>query len=399
MPSIDFEALAEYIRIPRNAELLLRKSEKEITFSLNLYLGNGEMLEASSYVVLANTVRGPAKGGIRMSSLATLEETRDLAERMTWKTAVAGLPFGGGKSGICLDPKTITRFQKTAIMKEFVHMMRLELMNGFYVPAPDMGTGPYDMAVIYGETHKPESVTGKPPRIGGLPGRREATGRGVAHATEVGLARVLNRSAEGARIAVQGFGNVGSWTCCFLQEAGARIVAVSDENGGLFNGAGLDIRELMAYAEEHGELPRTGDRISNEELLTMDVDVLVPAALENQITGQNAGQVQAKLIVEGANGPTTREADAILDERGITAIPDILANCGGVVASYVEWRQGKSGSITEARETYATITERIDKGFDLISELVADKNVSYRTAAEILAVSEVVEAMKERGWI
>jgi len=400
MPSIDFDSLKEFVDIPVNAERLLRKSEKEITFSLNLYLGGDEMLEASAYVVFANTVRGPAKGGIRMSTGVTLDEVRDLAERMTWKTAVAGLPFGGGKSGICLDPKRLTQFQKTAVMKEFVHMMRLELMHGFYVPAPDMGTGPYDMAVIYGETHMPESVTGKPPRVGGLPGRREATGRGVAHATELGLKHILKRDAARATVAVQGFGNVGSWACRFLHEAGARIVAVSDEYGGICNETGLDIVELMDHASQYGKLPDDGgDKITNEELLAMDVDVLIPAAVENQITAENAADVKAPLIVEGANGPTTREADAILQSRGVRVIPDIVANCGGVVASYVEWRQGKSGSITEASETYQTVMERVGKAFDHIHKMAAEKNIPNRTAAEVLAVSEVVEAMKERGWV
>jgi glutamate dehydrogenase (NAD(P)+) len=400
MPSINFDELKQYVDVPRNAELLLRKSEKEITFSLNLYFGGDELLEASAYVVLANTARGPAKGGIRMAPNVALDEVRDLAERMTWKTAVAGLPFGGGKCGICLDPKTLTRFQKTAVMKEFVHVMQLELTSGTYIPAPDLGTGPHDMAVIYGETHMPECVTGKPPRVGGLPGRMEATGRGVGHATEVALQRILRRKAKGATVAVQGFGNVGSWTCHFLHVAGARIVAIADEYGGIHDARGIDVKALMEHVDAGQALKGfNGDKITNEELLAMDVDVLIPAAVENQITPQVARRVRARLIVEGANGPTTTDADPILERQGVTVIPDILANSGGVVASYVEWRQAKSGSITEAEETYQTVTDRIDAAFAQVSQLVSEKNVSYRRAAEVLAVSEVVAAMRERGWI
>jgi len=400
MPSLDFDALRGHVDIPKNAERLLSRSEKEITFSLNLNMGGDDLLETSAYVVFANTCRGPAKGGIRMASNVTLAEVRDLAERMTWKTAVAGLPFGGGKSGICLDPKTLTRFQKTAVMKEFVHVLGLELRSGFYIPAPDMGTGPSDMAVIYGETHIPESVTGKPPRVGGLPGRREATGRGVAHCAEVALRELLSIEPCKATVAVQGFGNVGSWTCRFLHDAGAKIVAVSDEYGAIYNENGLDIPDLMARAASTGQLPEDGgESITNEQLLTLDADVLVPAACEDQITGANAADVKARLIVEGANGPTTREADRILEENGVLVMPDILANCGGVVASYVEWRQGKSGSITEASETYRTVTERIEKALAQVVTVASEHKISYRTAAEVLAVSEVVAAMQERGWM
>ena len=400
MPSLDFDALRDHVDIPKNAERLLSRSEKEITFSLNLNMGGDDLLETSAYVVFANTCRGPAKGGIRMASNVTLEEVRDLAERMTWKTAVAGLPFGGGKSGICLDPKTLTRFQKTAVMKEFVHVLGLELRSGFYIPAPDMGTGPSDMAVIYGETHIPESVTGKPPRVGGLPGRREATGRGVAHCAEVALRELLSVDPSKATVVVQGFGNVGSWTCWFLHEAGAKIVAVSDEYGAIYNRDGLNIPDLLARVVSTGQLPQDGgESITNEQLLALDADVLIPAACEDQITAANAADVKARLIVEGANGPTTREADRVLEENGVVIMPDILANCGGVVASYVEWRQGKSGSITEATETYRTVTERIEKAFARVVKLASEHKIPYRTAAEAVAVSEVVAAMQERGWV
>jgi len=400
MSGVDLEELRQYLDVPRNAERLLSKSEKEITFSLNLYMGKGEILEASTYVVYANVARGPAKGGIRMAPNCTLEHTRDLAWRMVWKTALSGIPFGGGKSAICLDPKKLTRFQKTAVMKEYVHMISAELRSGEYIPAPDLGTDPSDMAVIYGETHILESVTGKPPRVGGLPGRKEATGRGVAYTTGRALREFFGKEIPQAKIAVQGFGNVGSWTCHFLHGAGAKIVAVSDETGGVYNDKGLDIPRLVEHMQ-HGRHVHTfhGDKITNEELLQLDVDVLIPAAVEDQITKKNASHIRAKLIVEGANGPTTREADKILNGRGVIVVPDILANCGGVVASYVEWRKAKSGSLTDERETYASVTERIDAAFEKMLTVSKDRNVSNRTAAEIVAVSEVISAMEDRGWI
>jgi len=400
VPTVNFDELRQYIDISKGAEQLLSKSEKEITFSLNLYKSDGEILEASTYVIYANVARGPAKGGIRVAPSVTLEETRDLAERMVWKTALSGIPFGGGKSGICLDPKEITRFEKTAMMKEYVHMISLELMSGTYIPAPDLGTGPHDMAVIYGETHLLESVTGKPPRVGGLPGRKEATGRGVAHTAELALTKLLGRKLAGSTVAVQGFGNVGSWTCYFLHKAGAKVVAVSNEYGGIYDEKGLDIEALMSHVRTSPRIEEFGgDTVTNEELLELKVDALVPAAIENQITKDNASAIQAKVIVEGANGPTTKDADAILADRGVLVIPDILANCGGVVASYVEWRKAKSGSITDAKETYQTLMDRIDIGFEQVTSTAKAKKVPHRTAAEILAVFEVIEAMKDRGWV
>ena len=280
MPTVNFDELRQYIDISKSAEHLLSKSEKEITFSLNLYKEDDQIIEASTYVVYANVARGPAKGGIRMASSVTLEETRDLAERMVWKTALSGIPFGGGKSCICLNPKEITKFEKTALMKEYVHMISLELMSGAYIPAPDLGTGPHEMAVIYGETHRLESVTGKPPRVGGLPGRKEATGRGVAHAVELALTELLGQKLAGSTIAVQGFGNVGSWTCYFLHKAGAKVVAVSNEYGGIHDEKGLDIEALMKHVATSPKLDDFGgDVVSNEDLLELKVDALVPAAI------------------------------------------------------------------------------------------------------------------------
>jgi len=400
LSSVDFELLGRYTEIPSAAVRLLSRPEREISFNLNLRVASNELLLADSYVVFFNTTRGPAKGGIRMAADVTLEETRDLAERMVWKTALARIPFGGGKSGIAIDPAGLSRFEKTAVIKEYVHMISLELEHGMYVPAPDMGTNETDMAVIFGELHIPECVTGKPPRVGGLPGRREATGRGVSHSVLLALSHVLKKKPAGATAAVQGFGNVGSHTARFLQEAGLKVVAVSDITGGRYDRGGLDVAALADYAARHGNLDGApGNAISNAELLAAKVDVLCPCARENQLTRDNAREVRAAAIVEGANGPTTPEADAILTEREIPIIPDILANAGGVIASYVEWRQGKSGAITEKSETFATVENRVAIAFRDMLELAGEKRCSLRTACQISAAAEMVASLRDRAWI
>ena len=400
MSNVDFDLIKRYTEIPSAAEQLLSKPEREIYFNLNLKFAPNRLLQADSYIVFFNTARGPAKGGIRMAPDVTFDETRDLAELMVWKTALARIPFGGGKSAIALDPGKLSRFEKTAVIKEYVHMLSLELRNGTYVPAPDMGTNQTDMAVIFGELHIPECVTGKPPRVGGLPGRREATGRGVSHVALLTLRAVLHRTPGRETAAVQGFGNVGSYTALFLHEAGVKVVAVSDITGGRHDPNGLDIPALLQYAQKNTSLEGApGKVISNEELLAAEADVLCPCAKENQITGDNAGDVRASAIVEGANGPTTPEADAILKDRRIPTVPDFLANGGGVIASYVEWRQAKSGAITEQSETFATVENRIGIGFREMLKTAQEKACSFRTACQISAADELVASLRDRDWI
>ena len=400
MSSVDFGLLRRYTEIPAVAEQLLSKPDREISFNVNLKVASGELLQADSFLVLYSNARGPCKGGIRMAADVTLEETRDLAERMVWKTALARIPFGGGKSGIAIDAKKLSRFEKTAVIKEYVHMIRLELIHGTYVPAPDMGTDQTDMAVIFGELHMPECVTGKPPRVGGLPGRREATGRGVSHSCLLLLREVLGKAAGKATVAVQGFGNVGSHAALFLHEAGVRVTAVSDLSGACHDPQGLDVPALFKYAAAHGSLEGApGKRISNAELLALPVDLLCPCAKENQITIDNARDVRAVAVVEGANGPTTPKADAVLNERGIPVVPDILVNAGGVIASYVEWRQAKSGSITEIGETFATVEDRIGVAFMEMVRRAGENRCSFRTACQIAAAEELVLSMRDRDWI
>jgi glutamate dehydrogenase (NAD(P)+) len=287
------------------------------------------------------------------------------------------------------------------MIREYVHLLESDLMHGVYIPAPDLGSRPSDMATIYGQTHILTSVTGKPTRVGGLPGRREATGRGVAHSVKLALERVLRRGVTGATAVVQGFGNVGSWTAKFLHDMGARIVAVSDVTGGWFNPKGLDVDGLMRQTDVSGAISagEVGDRVSNKELLALKADVLVPAAVENVLTGETAPRVNARIIVEGANGPTTSEADEILERAGVPAIPDILANSGGVIASYIEWRNAKSGSITDRHEVFEAIEGVIGRTFDEVEGFATERKISHRRAAECVAVAEVIGAMQDRGWI
>ena len=401
MPSLDFDKINQYLPIPLPARRLLDVPEKTTTLNLSFHASDGSLVIGQTHVVYYNTCRGPAKGGIRFSPTVTLEETSVLAELMVWKTALTGIPFGGGKSGICIDPHKISRQEKISALKEFVHVMHDDLEFGRYIPAPDMGTNESDMAVIFGETHVSESVTGKPVRIGGLPGRREATGRGVA--TSIGLAahHLLDGRIRERTIAIQGFGNVGSWTADFARQMGMTVVAVSDVTGAFYNRRGLPIAELIDFQNQGNKLKDfpSLEPISNRDLLQLDVDILVPAACENQITAEVAEKVSAAVIVEAANAPTTPDADEILHKRGIPLVPDILANSGGVIASYVEWHKAKSGSLTEVQETYRTIDQLITRTFQSVRQLAQQHNVSLRLAAQILAVDEVVKAMQARGWI
>ena len=396
----DLSRIGRLLNLSSIEEKLLEKDEKQTIIDLRAKLDDKTVILADAYLVYHNTARGPAKGGIRLASNVTLDETRDLAERMTWKTALTRIPFGGGKSGINVDPRTMSAFTKKLVIRRFVHEIRLELSSGSYIPAPDLGSGPPEMAAIYGELHMPECVTGKPPRIGGLPGREEATGYGVSIAAIYALEKLRNKDVKEATVAIQGFGNVGSWTCNFLSEKGLKIVAVTDVGGGVLNPDGLNINDLRNHVASNGTVRGfSGKAMTNEELLALDVDVLIPAAVENVINRETASRVRAKIVVEGANGPTTKEGDVVLRNGGTIVVPDVLANSGGVVASYVEWRSGKSGSITPRQEVYDTIRDTIEDAFDRVIETCERLSLSYRDAAMVLAVDEAVKAMHDRGWV
>ncbi|MFA5865177.1 MAG: Glu/Leu/Phe/Val dehydrogenase [Phycisphaerae bacterium] len=393
--------ITKLINLPPTAIALLERPEKEITLAINIRVNENKLVQTTAYVCLYNTVRGPAKGGIRFHPHVDLLETRKLAELMVWKTALVGIPFGGGKTGVAIDPHDFTRTEKTIVMKELVHLIRHELMSGDYIPAPDMGTDAHDMATIFGETHIQECVTGKPPRVGGLPGREEATGRGVATVTKL-LSGRCNLVPGKTTVAIQGFGNVGSWTAHFLHSMGYKVVAINDITGACYNPNGLNIPELKKSFTTNGNSLASAPNCNNiprDEVLELPVDILIPAAAGGVITAKNAPKIKAKFIVEAANAPITDEAENILQGRKITIMPDILANAGGVIASYVEWRKARSGSLTPREETYSVIDTAIGGSFDEVVQIAEELKTTYRTAAEIKAVREVVATMYDRGWL
>lgn len=392
---LNFDSVGRHINLPNDARQLLERPEQELKINLN-FMSEGRMVRADAFLVIHSSVRGPGKGGIRMAPDVDLEETRRLAELMTYKCALVKIPFGGAKSGIAIDGKTINSVERRLVLDEYVKALDPYISRGIYVPAPDMGTGPHDMALIYGCTHVPESVTGKPPRVGGLPGREEATGYGVYINSILAAREHLKKDISQCTVAIQGFGNVGSWTARFLANAGARVIAVSDIDYACISEKGLPIEELSTNGKLKGW---NGERIGRDEILTLPVDILIPAAKGGIINEALASEIQAKLIVEAANDPTSQEADAVLADRGITVIPDILANSGGVIASYVEWRQGKSGSITDRTETYDIIEKQITKAYEGVSELARDKEIGVRLASHALSVDELVKSMSDRSLI
>jgi len=378
---------------------LLSEPDRIIKCRIRKHVPDGEKF-IQVYLVYHSAARGPpCKGGIRMSKDVSVDEVAQLAEIMTYKNALMDLPFGGAKSGIVADSNLPPK-AKQQIIEGYTHEIINELSSGNYVPAPDIGTGPREMATIFGVTHIRESVTGKPVGIGGLPGRKEATGYGVSAVTVRSVQEFLKKDISDATVAIQGFGNVGSWTFDFLSEMGAQIVGVSDVQGGTFQKDGIKPNELHDYFQKNGTVAGfSGCSISNQRLLELDVDLLIPAAIGDVINRDNAPKINANLIVEGANAPLTKEADEILSKRGITVVPDFLANAGGVVASYDEWRIGKSGSKTRREETFATIKETLLSAFDETLSFSTKKKIIFRKAALALAVSRVVETMDARGWL
>lgn len=396
------EEIVRLVGMNEKALMLLSEPDRVIHFRLRRHLPAeyGVGFPVQVYVVYHSAAQGPpCKGGIRMSSDVTLEETIQLAETMTYKSALMNLPFGGGKAAIVADSQ-LPPEAKEVLVRGFAHEIRYELVSGNYVPAPDLGTSSREMAVIFGETHIRESVTGKPVGIGGLPGREEATGYGVAVVAERAAREFLGKEISNVSVGVQGFGNVGSWACTFLAEKGAKILGVTDRGGGMVHRKGIDVEELKRYEKEHGSVDGYGGKhLSNQELLGLDVDLLIPAAIGGVITKENAGNIKAKLIIEGANAPATREADEILAQKGVTLVPDILANAGGVVASYDEWRKGKSGTRTKREETYATIKETLLDVFEEVLKYSSKEKISLRKASLALAATRLLDTMKGRGWV
>jgi glutamate dehydrogenase (NAD(P)+) len=384
---------------------VLRHCKREFTVNFPVQMDDGSIRVFTGYRIHHNEARGPVKGGLRYSLNVSLDEVRALAMWMTWKCAVANLPYGGAKGGVMVDPRSVSRRELERLTRRFAAEIDMLIGPDEDVPAPDMGTDAQVMAWImdtYSMMHGhsvPAVVTGKPVTIGGSSGRVEATGRGVLYVTQKACA-ARGVKLAGARVAVQGFGNVGSVAAKLLDDAGAKIIAVSDTNGAIYDPNGLgDIDDMLALRHEHGYIPagHPGRHITNAEMLELDVDILIPAALEGQIHAGNARNIRAPMIIEAANGPTTPDADAILAERGVYVVPDILANAGGVIVSYFEWVQDLQSFFWEEDEVNARLKRIIERAFDEVAALRDEHDVTMREAAYMLAVRRVVEATQARG--
>lgn len=384
----------------------MREPKERIELRLSPEFSDGATHTVRAFVVQHNRALGPAKGGIRMTRAVTLDDVTALAMDMTWKCALIGVPFGGGKSGIVADAETLSAHNKETLVRSFTRNALRHIHPLVYVPAPDMGTTERDMGHIKdaiafsrGEaTTQGCYVTGKPVLLGGIPGRREATGRGVA-ATVAEAMALLGRELKGATAVVQGYGNVGAVAAQALAGLGVRIVGVADIRGAIYNEAGIDMEALaMHVAATRGVAGFPGaSAMSGEDLLCAPCDILVPAATGNQITAENAGRIRARLVAEGANGPTTPQADRILEERGVFTIPDILCNAGGVFVSYLEYTQETQQEQMAESEVLARLDRRMREKFSLVSRTARERNVSMRQAAMLLAVRTVAAALIARG--
>lgn len=387
---------------------IIETPERVLEVAIPVRMDDGHIEVFTGYRVQHSSVRGPCKGGIRYHPAVTVDEVKALAGWMTLKCAVVDIPFGGGKGGIVCDPTKLSEGELERLTRRYTAMILPLIGPNRDIPAPDVNTTAkimnwfMDTATALRGEPMYAIVTGKDVAVGGARGRREATGRGVMIVTQEVLAR-LGKRVEGIRVAVQGFGNVGSVAALLLHQSGAKVVGVADISGGLYNPNGLNIPELLEYVEHSPKRLIAGysapgvSAIPAEEVLTLDVDVLVPAALEGQITERNAGQIKAKIIVEGANGPTTPEADVILEERGRIVVPDILANAGGVVVSYFEWVQNLQYFYWDETETNVKLAQIMRRAFNDVWTLAQEKRVSLRIAAQILALSRVAEAIRLRG--
>ena len=399
-----FNQAADRLGLEEGIRRVLTQCQRELTVHFPVKLDDGSVRVFTGYRIQHNLARGPAKGGIRYHPSVDLDEVRALAMWMTWKAAVVRIPYGGAKGGVVCNPKQLSPQELERLTRRYATEISILLGPEKDIPAPDVNTNPQIMAWIMDTVsmHRgysvPGVVTGKPVNIGGSEGRAEATGRGVAYVVEQAL-RDAGKTVEGSTVAVQGFGNAGSVVARLLHERGARVVAVSDSQGGLFRSSGLDLNAVLAHKRREGSVVSypEADRISNAELLALSCDVLIPAAMENQIHAGNAGQVQARLVVEAANGPTTPEADLILQRKGIEVIPDILANAGGVTVSYFEWVQDNQAYFWTEEEINERLRQVMVRSYSEVRSLAIREKVDLRTAACMLAIDRVADATRTRG--
>jgi glutamate dehydrogenase (NAD(P)+) len=399
-----FDLAAERLNLDPGLRRVLREPRRELIVHFPVKMDDGSVQVYTGYRVQHNLGRGPAKGGIRYHQDVSLDEVKALAMWMTWKCAVVGIPYGGGKGGVIVDPKKLSQKELEALTRRFFTEIEVLIGPEKDIPAPDVNTNAQIMAWMM-DTYSmhvgytvPGVVTGKPISLGGSEGRNEATARGTVYcileaANEIGI------NVKKARVSIQGFGNAGSIAARLITDEGATVVAVSDSTGGIHNPEGLDIGRVIAWKKEHGTVqgfPGAAD-ISNAEVLEVDCDILIPAALENQITSRNVGRIKARLVAEAANGPTTPEADQAMFQRGIFMIPDILCNAGGVTVSYFEWVQDLNRDHWSESVVNAKLKEIMVKAFHETLTIAKRDEVDMRTAAYLLAVQRVADATSMRG--
>jgi glutamate dehydrogenase (NAD(P)+) len=383
---------------------VLQECKKAIEVSIPTSMDDGSVRAFTGFRVTHNVARGPSKGGIRYHPDVTLDEVKALAMWMTWKCSLMGLPFGGAKGGVVCEPKRMSRRELERMTRRYTSEIVNEIGPEKDIPAPDVGTTPAVMAWIFDTFSMNQGhsvlgvVTGKPLTIGGSLGREEATARGAVFCLIEALKR-QERAIDGLRVAVQGFGNVGSFFAKFVAELGATVVAISDSSGGVYNDRGIDVAAAFAHKRDGGSISDLagGERISNDDLVLLDCDVLAPCALEQVITQANADRVRAGIVVEGANGPITPAADAVLETNGVLILPDVLANAGGVVVSYFEWVQGLQEYFWKEEEVNARLNEITTRAFDETWETREARGITMRMAAYGLAVRRVAEATTTRG--
>jgi glutamate dehydrogenase (NAD(P)+) len=396
---IYFDRAADLLDMSDSMRRLLVTAKREVQVQIPIERDSGELTTCIGYRVQHNDARGPMKGGLRYHPQVDLDEVRSLAALMTWKTAVVNIPYGGAKGGVAIDPARYSTRELERVTRRFVDAIHDLFGPDVDIPAPDMGTTADMMAWImnqYGKYHgfSPACVTGKPVEYHGIAGREEATGRGVGGLTLKLLSR-LGRKIPGTRIAIQGFGNVGSHTAKYLRDAECRIVAVSDAGGAFFRADGLEVHALLRHAQAHGgrlDGFTEGDAMSNAELLAVDCDVLIPAALGGVLTSANAGSVRAPIIVEAANAPIEPEADGAFDARGVVVLPDILANAGGVTASWFEWVQNRQHYQWGLNRVRQELDRILGEAFEQVWQLSTSRGVTLRTAAYMLGVGRVARA-------
>jgi glutamate dehydrogenase (NAD(P)+) len=399
------DAVAQKIGLEKRIHARLAQPKRALQVSIPVVMDNGDEQVFTGFRVQHSLDRGPAKGGIRFSPQVDEDEVKALAMWMTWKCAVVSIPYGGAKGGVTVDPKTLSMGELERLTRRFTREISPIIGPEKDIPAPDVGTNAQVMAWMMDAFSQiegysvPSVVTGKPLSIGGSAGREEATGRGVAIVTRE-MARRIGLTLSGASVVIQGFGNVGQATAEILsKELGCRIVGISDATGGFYNPRGLDIRQIIEKKTSHGALPLEieAERIADEEFLQLPCDVLIPAALENQITAQNAAQIRPKMLVEAANGPVTPEADAILRQNGVIVVPDILANAGGVTVSYFEWVQGRDEYFWSANEVNERLERIMVNACNEVWTISQREKVDLRMGAYISGVGRVAEAIRVRG--